>query len=428
MLAGSASGAKRGTLARKSCLSKRLAGADGAGEETHAQRAPGDKADAQLLAQRKHLRFRAAPQHRVLVLDHGHRVHRVRAADRLQPGFGQAVVQHLALRDQILDRPGHVLDRHLRIDAMLVEQVDAVGAQTPQLGLDHLPDVFGPAVRARRVAAPVSGSMSKPNLVDMTTRSRRLPCSASPSEFLRHEGAVGLGGVEQRDAQIHGAADERDAALRGSVLLAYRSFTACGPWPGCHCTPRPMGYTSNGPRRRRAAVDGPVLAAEQRRARWLSGAGRQQPGGDAQRGGSGQQAAAVGVSGKMGHGEFPYGGHRIQLLLGEELGHQVGDLDVVQVGHQEVRVAADADLRKMHQPGVAAMLVDGVDPEPGHGQPHAPVVLAALRGRLDREVVAVVDDDRDAGELLEVRQRHRLGRQRAGGARHRRRAVRLAGR
>ena len=77
----------------------------------------------------------------------------MRAADRLQAGLGQAVVKHLALRDQILDGPGHVLDGHLRIDAMLVEQVDAVGAQTPQLGLDHLPDVFGPAVRSTAALA-----------------------------------------------------------------------------------------------------------------------------------------------------------------------------------------------------------------------------------------------------------------------------------
>ena len=38
--------------------------------------------------------------------------------------------------------------------------------------------------------------------------------------------------------------------------------------------------------------------------------------------------------------------------------------DVVQVREQEVRVAADADLRQMHQLRVAAMPVDGVDPEP----------------------------------------------------------------
>ena len=43
-------------------------------------------------------------------------------------------LQDLALGDQVLDRAGHVLDGHLRIDPMLVEQVDVVGSQAPQLG------------------------------------------------------------------------------------------------------------------------------------------------------------------------------------------------------------------------------------------------------------------------------------------------------
>ena len=55
--------------------------------------------------------------------------------------------------------------------------------------------------------SPVCGSMSKPNLVHTTTRSR-MPCRASPRMFLGHERAVGLGGVEQRDAKIHSALDK----------------------------------------------------------------------------------------------------------------------------------------------------------------------------------------------------------------------------
>lgn len=38
-------------------------GANSAREETHAQRAPRDKANAELLAQREDLCFRTAPQH-----------------------------------------------------------------------------------------------------------------------------------------------------------------------------------------------------------------------------------------------------------------------------------------------------------------------------------------------------------------------------
>jgi len=38
-------------------------------------------------------------------------------------------VQHLALGDQIRDRLCGLLDRGVRVDAVLVEQVDVVGAQ-----------------------------------------------------------------------------------------------------------------------------------------------------------------------------------------------------------------------------------------------------------------------------------------------------------
>jgi hypothetical protein len=59
-------------------------------------------------------------------------LHRVRAADRLYARLQEAEVAHLALLDQLLDGPGDLLDRHVGVDAVLVEQVDPVGAQPPQ--------------------------------------------------------------------------------------------------------------------------------------------------------------------------------------------------------------------------------------------------------------------------------------------------------
>ena len=75
------------------------------------------------------------------------RLDRVRAADRLQPRLGQAEVLDLALPDQFLDRPRHVLDRHVRVDAVLVVQVDRVDLEPLERGLGHLLDVLGPAVQ-----------------------------------------------------------------------------------------------------------------------------------------------------------------------------------------------------------------------------------------------------------------------------------------
>jgi len=43
-------------------------------------------------------------------------------------------------------RAGHVLDRHVGIDPVLVKQVDVVGAQPAQRALERFADVFRPAV------------------------------------------------------------------------------------------------------------------------------------------------------------------------------------------------------------------------------------------------------------------------------------------
>jgi hypothetical protein len=83
-----------------------------------------------------------------------------------------------------------------------------------------------------------------------------------------------------------------------------------------------------------------------------------------------------------------------------------------------VRVAAYADLRKVHQCYVAAMTVDGIAPESRHRESDTPVVLGRARGRLLGDIVAVVDDDRNLRELLEIGERHRHTFQRAIRTRH----------
>ena len=65
------------------------------------------------------------------------------AADVGDARLGQAEVAHLALAHEIAHRAGDVLDRHRRIDAMLIEEIDMVGAEPAQRPLDRLADVFG---------------------------------------------------------------------------------------------------------------------------------------------------------------------------------------------------------------------------------------------------------------------------------------------
>ena len=68
--------------------------------------------------------FGLAPPERVLVLQSGHGLHGVGAADGFGAGFRQAEVLDLAGLDELLDGSGDVFDGHVGIDAVLIEEVD----------------------------------------------------------------------------------------------------------------------------------------------------------------------------------------------------------------------------------------------------------------------------------------------------------------
>ena len=97
-----------------------------------AQRAEWDKADAKLLERRQDLAFRPSIPEGILALDCRDGLDGMRAADRPGGGLGQAEVLDFALGDQLPDRPSHVLDRHVRVDAVLIEDIDAIGSQALQ--------------------------------------------------------------------------------------------------------------------------------------------------------------------------------------------------------------------------------------------------------------------------------------------------------
>ena len=170
-----ASGVKRGTMLRKSVLSNVVVSSILPVRKPLPSGLNGTKPMPSSSSVGNHLRFRLAPPQRVLALQRGHRLHGVGAADRLHARFGQPEVPHLAFANQVLDRARDVLDRHLGIDAVLVEEVDGVDPQALQRSLRDLADVRRPAVQAARLADRL-----KPNFVAITTRSRT-GASASPS-------------------------------------------------------------------------------------------------------------------------------------------------------------------------------------------------------------------------------------------------------
>ena len=55
---------------------------------------------------------------------------------------------HFALLDQVLHRSRHIFDGHVRINAVLIEQIDHIGPEPLERALGNLLDALGPAVQS----------------------------------------------------------------------------------------------------------------------------------------------------------------------------------------------------------------------------------------------------------------------------------------
>src|SRR5688572_22367741 len=169
-----------------------------AGEEAAPKRAVRHKRDAELAQQRDDLRLKVARPQRIFRLHGRERVDRMRAADGVGAGLAQAEVAHLALLDEARHGADRLLDRRLRIDAVLVVDVDVIDAEPLETRLARDRDVVGPAVDEAALAvwsAHVAELRGDQHLV--------APAAEGLAEkFLVLAEAIGIGGVEQRDAKF----------------------------------------------------------------------------------------------------------------------------------------------------------------------------------------------------------------------------------
>src|SRR5690606_11991272 len=118
-------------------------------EEAAAERAVRDEADAELAAHGQHfLRDVARPQ-RVLALQGCDRMHARRPPDRARGRLGQPEEAYLALLYQTRHRADRLLDRHVRVDAMLVVKIDVLDAEPLQARVARGRNVLGPPVDAQ---------------------------------------------------------------------------------------------------------------------------------------------------------------------------------------------------------------------------------------------------------------------------------------
>lgn len=128
-------------------------------------------------------------------------MHGVGATDRLGTRFGKAEVPDLALLNQLLDGACHIFDGHLRIDTVLVEQIDHVGLESLQRRLGDLLDVLWPAVEAGGCGELEAEFHGDHHLVSERSK-------GFAHELFIGERPVDFSGVEEGDSAIHGCGDD----------------------------------------------------------------------------------------------------------------------------------------------------------------------------------------------------------------------------
>src|SRR5439155_27077779 len=112
----------------------------------------------------------------------------------------------LALGDQPGQSADGVLDGRVRVDAMLVIQVDAVGSEPGQGPLHGGADAGRAAVETPRLAAGVRDVTELRGQHDLVPAALDGPAD----EFLVVEGPVDLGRVEEGDTELEGPVDGAD--------------------------------------------------------------------------------------------------------------------------------------------------------------------------------------------------------------------------
>nr|GEU28411.1 hypothetical protein [Tanacetum cinerariifolium] len=176
-------------------LPRQEAGADwGPGHETNARLGAGGQ-DA--------IQFNITGPQRVFRLNGAHRLDGMGAANGRDTCFRKAEMSDFALLDQILERTGDVLNRHARIDAMLIVQVDVIGAEALEGFFNHFADVLGAAIQA-----PFPFNLKTEFRGDfhfVPKWRKRLA-----DEFFAEVRAVYFGGVEERDAVFIRCANRLD--------------------------------------------------------------------------------------------------------------------------------------------------------------------------------------------------------------------------
>ena len=197
---------------------------DGTGEKAAAQRTVGDQADAEALAGFQYAVLGIARPQRVLALQRRDAMHAVRALERLRGNLREPEVAYLARAHQLRHGAHGVLDRHVRIHAMQVIQVDVSDLETLQARLAGLADPLGTAVDGRRGRV---GGIAHEAELGGEEGGVAPPTQRAPDQLLVGVRAVYVGGVEEIHAPLERPVQRGDrlAVVVRAVELAHAHAT-----------------------------------------------------------------------------------------------------------------------------------------------------------------------------------------------------------
>src|SRR6185437_2467485 len=111
---------------------------------------------------------------------------------------------YLPLLDKILHRAGNIFHRHIRIDAMLIEQVDYAGFEALQSSVGDGSDPFRRTIQTLARYSIFEAELRSNNDL-VANRSERLA-----NKFFICERAVSFRSIEERHAAVIGSANQLD--------------------------------------------------------------------------------------------------------------------------------------------------------------------------------------------------------------------------
>ena len=193
-----------------------LGALDVARQKSAAEGTERNETDAELAQQRNDARFEIALPQRVLALQRRDRMHRMRAPDGLLARFRYSEKSDLSFGHELRHVTDNFLDRHLGIDAMLIEQIDVIGLESLQRSFDRAPHML--AVQSGRLAVDnVEAELRGDD--DLIA----LAAQRATDQLLILIGPINLGRIEEIDSQLQRPIDRRQRLLliRRPIRLAH---------------------------------------------------------------------------------------------------------------------------------------------------------------------------------------------------------------